>query len=199
MHGLVNRAIECFVRDTYGQAAWSAVMGRTDLGIASFEAMLVYDPAVTASVMRAAAAHFEKPRESLLEDLGAYLVSHPNVEAVRRLLRFGGLTFPDFLRSLDDLADRAHLAVPDLGLPAMELHEFGDQSYSLAVRGGPPGFGHVMLGALRAMADDYGTLALLEHRGRSNGEERLAISLIDGAFSEGRDFALSPAEARGAR
>ncbi len=61
----------------------------------------------------------------LLEDLGTYLVSHPNVQGLRRLLRFGGAGFIDFLHSLDELHDRARLAVPDLDLPQLELRDHG--------------------------------------------------------------------------
>jgi len=44
---------------------------------------------------------------------------------------------------------------------------------------------------LRAMADDYGTLALIEHQGRRDSLENIGIELLETQFSEGRDFALS--------
>ena len=94
----------------------------------------------------------DRPKEAVLEDLGTYLVSHPNVEALRRLLRFGGETFIEFLHSLDDLPGRARLAVEDLDLPDMELREHGGSSYSLTCHSFGSGFGHVMLGILRALA-----------------------------------------------
>ena len=121
MHGLVNRSIQCFLRDTYGAAAWAHVVREAGLGFDSFEAMLNYETAMTEAVLVAAARVLGRPRESVLEDLGTYLVSHENTQALRRLLRFGGVTFDDFLHSLEDLPERARLALTDLDLPALTL------------------------------------------------------------------------------
>ncbi|MEL7092550.1 MAG: heme NO-binding domain-containing protein, partial [Pseudomonadota bacterium] len=121
---------------------------------------------------------------------GTYLVSHPSVEALRRLLRFGGVTFVEFLHSLDDLPDRARLAVSDLNLPRIELREHTASCFSLFCDSPIDGYGHVLMGVLRAMADDYGALAVLEHSGGGPGTEVISISLIETEFAEGRIFEL---------
>ncbi|MCR9146543.1 MAG: heme NO-binding domain-containing protein [Rhodobacteraceae bacterium] len=193
MHGLINRAIEMFVRDTYGRKAWVALAVRCDLGSTEFEAMLTYDDAITPALLRGLAREQDKPVETLLEDIGTYLVSHPSAERVRRLLRFSGDDFTEFLRSLDDLPARARLAVPDLILPRLELREHNLQNFSLKVCHGadiPPVFGHVLVGLLRAMADDYGALVLLDHKGGSGGTEVICVNLLESAFAKGRSFAL---------
>jgi hypothetical protein len=127
--------------------------------------------------------------------LGTYLVSHKNVEALRRLLRFGGVTFEEFLHSLDDLPDRARLAVSDLELPKLELREHAPGMYSLNCSSDlqvfGANFGHVMVGLLRAMADDYGALVLLEHQGGQLGSETISINLLESSFAEGRSFLLA--------
>lgn len=190
MHGLINRAIQCFVRDSYGQNRWIEVTQLADLGFTDFEAMLHYDEALTWAVLDATAQSLAVPRETVLEDIGTYLVSHPNVEALRRLLRFGGVSFVEFLHSLDELPDRARLAVDDLDLPGMELREYGLNAYSLSCESGREGFGHVMMGILRTLADDYGALVFLEHQGFRHGREVIEITLIETAFAEGRSFEL---------
>jgi len=190
MHGLINRAIQCFLRDTYGVKTWSRIAREAKLGFDNFEALLVYEPEQTEAVLTIAATHVDNPREMLLEDLGTYLVSHPNVEAVRRLLRFGGASFVDFLHSLDELPDRARLAVPDLELPQLELQQYSATAYGLTVTHKHPGFGHVLVGILRTMADDYGVLAFSEFKGRRDGVETLGIELLEMGFAEGRDFEL---------
>ena len=192
MHGLMNRAIQCFVRDTYGAATWRDVAADADLGPHGFEAMLRYDDAVTWRVLDLVCARLGKPEDAVLEDLGTYLVSHPNVEPLRRLLRFGGVDFVDFLNSLDDLSGRARLAVPDLHLPPIEIDAECDERFRLRCRHERPGFGHVMVGVLRAMADDYGTLAIIEHEGASaQGEEVVVVHLMLTAFTAGRAFDLA--------
>lgn len=192
MHGLVNRAIECFVRDTYGPTVWADIARSADLPFAGFEAMLDYDDRLTDAVLASAEHHLARPMDALLEDLGTYLVSHPNLEAVRRLLRFGGEGFTEFLHSLDDLPERARLAVADLHLPELELIEHTPSNYTLVCRSAHPGFAPVLQGLLRAMADDYGVLALLDRGSAATGTEmRISIALVAPDHAEGRDFALA--------
>lgn len=191
MHGLVNRSIQCFVQDTYGDGQWSDIARRIDLGADGFESMLSYEDGLTDLLLEATTEQLNKPVDVLLEDVGTYLVSHPNTEAIRRLLRFGGETFAEFLTSLDDLPDRARLAVPDLSLPALELEGGEDGQYKLHVCGAHSGYPFVLVGVLRAMADDYGALALLDHGPSEGSETAIQISLLDSAFSEGRSFSLA--------
>ncbi|MDT8326721.1 MAG: heme NO-binding domain-containing protein [Roseovarius sp.] len=200
MHGLVNRAIERFVRDTYGRDVWIEAIRRLDLGYTEFEAMMMYEPQVTQQVLAAVGDRLKKSVPDVLEDIGTYMISHPNIEAPRRLLRFGGVDFVDFLHSLDDLPERSRLAVSDLDLPSLELRDHGDGSYSLIVglcEGHGLRLGHVLMGVLRAMADDYGALVFLEHRGASAGQEVILIRLLETAFASGRIFELGAGGAAG--
>ncbi|GAA6179333.1 MULTISPECIES: heme NO-binding domain-containing protein [unclassified Shimia] len=190
MHGLINRAIQCFVRDSYGQPRWIDVTRFAGVETTDFEAMLHYDDSVTEALIAACVEVIGAPRETVLEDIGTYLVTHPNVEALRRLLRFGGLDFVEFLHSLDDLPERARLAVDDLILPSLELREHSAQNFSLTCRHDQEGFGHVMIGILRTMADDYGALVFLEHRGAESEAEVIDITLVENAFASGREFEL---------
>lgn len=191
MHGLINRSIQCFLRDTYGPSVWAAVVRSAGLGFDSFEAMLTYDTAITDAVITAATQHLDRPRETVLEDLGTYLVSHPNVDALRRLLRFGGVTFVDFLHSLEDLPGRGRLAVPDLDMPHFSLVEDSADQFSLTCKTPLRGGGHVVMGLLRSMADDYGTLVLLDHQGMRGDEEVISIQILEQAFAAGRHFDLA--------
>ncbi|QUJ75231.1 heme NO-binding domain-containing protein [Sulfitobacter albidus] len=188
MHGLINRSLQNFVWDRYGRDAWIETAARAGIDPPSFEAMLSYDDATTPAVLDAMSTVLRRPRAALLEDVGIYLVTH--TEAVRRLLRFGGVDFDDFLQSLDDLPDRARMAVAELRLPAIELHTHGEGRFSLICDSPVAGFGHLMMGVLQAMADDYGALALLEHEGHAAGRETLRIQLVEADFADGRAFDL---------
>lgn len=190
MHGLINRSIQNFVTDSYGRQSWVDVALKARLGFIDFEGMLKYKELMTPRIVDAMCIVLARPRGDMLEDLGTYLVSHPRLEAVRRLLRFGGVDFEDFLHSLDDLPDRARLALPDLNLPSVELHTEGEGQFSLICSAPLVGYGHVMLGVLRAMADDYGALVVLEHKDHGQGIETISIKLVETDFAEGRQFQL---------
>jgi hypothetical protein len=191
MHGLILRTFQVFVQDTYGPAAWSRIAGAAVPEAGDFEAMLNYPPEVFTALLAASEAVLARPPEAFLEDVGTYLVSHPNSEGLRRLLRFGGVDFIEFLHSLEDLPDRARLAVADLELPDLDLLDGAQNSFHLQVGAGLPGFGHVMVGVLRAMADDYGALVLMDCSGDAAGRQIIEISLIETAYAEGRQFALA--------
>ncbi|WP_171239777.1 heme NO-binding domain-containing protein [Ruegeria sp. HKCCA5491] len=190
MHGLINRAVQSFVCETYGQSCWINVTEAAELGFSEFEAMLVYDDEMTLRVLDILCAKLKRPRGELLEDLGTYLVSHPKMEGLRRLLRFGGETYVEFLHSLDDLSDRVRLAVSDLTLPVLELREVSPAEFQLYCYPGLKGYSSVMVGVLRAIADDYGALAMLSHAGTEGEVEIISIVLIESAFAEGRQFDL---------
>ncbi|WP_299027608.1 heme NO-binding domain-containing protein [uncultured Sulfitobacter sp.] len=190
MHGLINRSFQNFVTDSYGSDVWLEVAARAGVSPPDFEAMLPYDDAVTPAVLDAIGLVLRRPRGEVMEDIGSYLVSHPKTEAVRRLLRFGGVNFEDFLHSLDDLPDRARMAVAELQLPAIELHGHPDARYSLICDSPIDGFGHLMMGVLRVMADDYGALALLELESSGTGRETVRIQLVQSDYADGRDFQL---------
>ena len=86
MHGLINRAIQSFVCNTYGPARWQRVAEAAGLDSPEFEPMLIYDDAESLAVLDALCRDLGRKRPELLEDLGTFLVSHPQTEALRRRL-----------------------------------------------------------------------------------------------------------------
>jgi hypothetical protein len=191
MLGFINRAIECFIRDTYGDGQWARVVMGAGLTYDRFEPMLHYDSEVTNRLILAAATVLDRPRDSILEDMGIYLVSHPHLERLRRLLRFGGVDFIEFLHSLEDLPERGRLALPDLDLPELTLCDQGGGVFRLKCRMPLAGIGHVLVGLLRAMADDYGALVLIDFDSHYHGADIVTVHLLDHQHSKGRAFDLA--------
>lgn len=189
MHGLINRTLQVFIIDTYGAACWAVILRRAEVGPLELEALLRYDSDLTDRLMHAIATELDRPIEAVLEDVGTYLVSHPNAQAIRRLLRFCGTDFVDFVHSLEELPDRASLVLVELRLPEIEVTEEESGRFVIRCRGDLPWFSHLLAGLVRAMADDYGVLALLEHAGPLGGEG-LYVTVVQSDYAEGRDFAL---------
>ena len=192
MHGMINRSIQCFLRDTYGAELWAQVAEDAGVSVRGFEALLRYDDAVSETVLAAVSHRLDKPREAVLEDLGIYLA---HLEPLRRLLRFGGVDYPDFLQSLDELPSRARLAVPDLEMPELAILSLGGGRFRLECRHERAGFGAVFAGVLRAMADDYGALALIDATASDAACDTVSIELLEVQYAVGRGFDL--AERRG--
>lgn len=190
MHGLINKSIQLFLVSAYGAQSWRAIAARADLPVAGFEAMLHYDDAVTDRLLAVACDYLARPADGLLEDLGAHLAS---VEAVRRLLRYGGRDYRDFLKSLGELPGRCQMVLPDLHVPELMLIPAGAESYLLELRGARPEWGPFMAGLLRAMADDYGALALIETGHCDAAGCEIRIDLLDTRHAKGRGFDLAGA------
>ena len=89
------------------------------------------------------------------------------------------------------MPDWARLAVEDLRLPPLEVRVSGPGGWLLRLQGAPRGSGYAAVGMLRAMADDYGTLAFVEYQGAMEGAECVEILLLDQDFAQGRAFQLA--------
>ena len=193
MLGLINRSFQFFLRDTFGVELWETVAKVAGIRVSGFESMLIYDDNLINQMIEAACALLQRPRESLMEDMGTYLVSHHSMQTVRRLLRFSGVNFSDFLNSIEELPERGRLVLPELELPELELRDLGGGHFRLRCRAQLPGAGHIVMGLLRAMADDYGALILLDHLGLDAGSELISVQIADQALYEARPFSLGMA------
>lgn len=185
MYGLVNHALERFLCDTRGGSLWRAVA--RDAGVEDrFEPLLPYPPEQTGRIIAAAAAQLHRPAEMLLEDLGDWLITRCAEGRLRRLLRFCGADFGGFIASIEELPARARLALPGLDLPACRVIDRGGGVVLLRMREPFAGASHVVAGLLRAMADDYGALVLIEV-----GSRQVTLHLLDAAHGEARRFDLA--------
>ena len=190
MHSLMLRSLQGYLKDTFGVAVWTEITRKAALPVDTFEPMLRYDPALIGRVTLAAAAVLARPEDAVWEDLGTYLVTNPGYEAVRRLLRFGGVNYTDFLHSLEELPGRARLAMPDLAVPDLTLRELAPDRFLLGCRFPIRGVSLVLLGMMRAMADDYGALVVIE-LDRGPEEDVMAIHLLDASHATARPFHLT--------
>lgn len=183
MQSLINRALEGFLRDSYGDVIWGDIVQKAAIDPLAFISRNRPRSGETRRVVQCAARRLHKPLSELLEDLGGWLV---RLEPIRRLLRFSGSDYGEFVLSLNELQGRARMILPALNIPAIRVLRQGDGWYRIDTDRLPSGWGHVLSGALRGMADDYGTLALIGHE---TDWIDLRIALID--HGANRPFHLS--------
>lgn len=187
MDALLLRSLQSYVQDTFGLAEWQEVCQKAGLAVATFEPMLRYDPGTADRIALVAAEVLGRPVDTVWEDVGTYLVTFPDREGVRRLLRFGGTSYADFLHSLEELPGRARLAMPHLDVPEMTLKEVGPDRFELRCQSALGGLQRVLVGLLTAMADDYGALCVID----AGTEGRIWISILDRRHAEARQFDLA--------
>lgn len=195
MNRLVFRAVEEFLRDTYGDALWREVLAGHHGAVAEKPAAEAATPAAAhlrgaERSVASAAGILGKPADELFEDLGAWLARR---EAIRRLLRFSGRDFSDFVLSLEELPGRAHFVIPDLDMPRVLVERESDSLVRLILPPHSAAWTAILGGLLRAMADDYGALGLILVRGCV-----VEVHISDESFARGRDFHLGAGyQARG--
>lgn len=184
MHGLVNRSIEGFLRSSYGAEVWDSVARNAGVEPEGFLTWTPTSDEVTIAVLRATAIQLRKSVGECLEDIGAWLTRQ---EEIRRLLRFSGSDYSEFLESLHEMPGRIALVIPDMMIPGLTVTCEGEGSYEIRPAWRWPGFLRVTAGVIRGMADDYGALALISVQG---GCILVTVALND--FAAQRCFSLAP-------
>lgn len=187
MDALLLRSLQSYMRDTFGLPVWQAICRRSGVTTETFEPMLRYNSGLADRVAQHAADVLGRPVETVWEDMGTYLVTNPSYEGVRRLLRFGGVSFTDFLHSLEEMPGRTRLALPEMELPEVQLQELGPDHFTVVCRSRLQGIPRVLVGMLTAMADDYGALCLIEPEAGG----KITIRVLDSAHAAARRFDLA--------
>lgn len=180
MHGLVNRGLQAYVRDIFSVDVWEDACTEAGLSFFNFETMLTYEDEITDRLIDAVAGSLGRSRPEVLEDFGTYVVSEQKLATVRKLLRFGGEDYEEFLMSLEDAHDRAKIAIPDLDVPQFEVESLERNRFRLHYTFQKRGYGAVFLGLLRGMADAYGALVFIDHSpvsGPSGDKDTFDISI----------------------
>lgn len=184
MLGLVNRSIEVFLRTTYGEKVWHEIAARADVDARGFNSLRHYADQTTTRLLRCAATTLQKTTLEILEDTGSWMV---RLEPIRRLLRFSGGEFSEFIDALEELPARARMVLPDLVFPSIAVSQMEERFYLIHGSDWQHGLQWIIAGALRGMADDYGVLALIEA-----GATGVEIRILEEAFALGRPFELAP-------
>ena len=181
MHGLVNRAIEEFVRITYGEALWVAAAAAAGVDSRGFALIRHYEAELTGRLMKELSCRLGRSPRDLAEDVGAWVA---RLGSIRRLLRFSGSDFSAFMMALPELHGRALMVVRGFELPRLAVTRQAG-GWRLASDCEPIWL-HAVVGMLHAMADDYGVLAVIALEGRTIN---VIMPLAD--FSAGRPFSIS--------
>jgi hypothetical protein len=192
---MICKALEAHVTSMHGAALWDSICAAAGFEAGRFEPLLTYDDALFDAVLAAGARSLDRDEAALLDDLGAWICTHPPLDPVRRLLRFCGTSFRDFLFSLEEIDARARMTLPELELPRCRLtQDAGPDRFVVSTLWHRPGSGALLAGVLRAMASEHGALAVIapRHPNAAAGErwECVTIDLPRERFHSPRAFAL---------
>lgn len=189
MQGLINRSFELFLRDCYGDRIWERVARQSKVDPRGFFLLQGTLDHITVTLIAEASKILRKPEGELVEDLGGWLTRR---ESIRRLLRFSGRDFSEFVESLGESPRRALMVMQTLKIPKITVTMLEAQSYEVFVDGDSDIWPMLLAGVLRGMADDYGALAVITIQNRV-----LRVDVAMTEFSLMRPFDLVPQQATG--
>ena len=190
MHGLINRSFELFLRDCYGDRTWERVARHSKVDPRGFFLLQSSSDSITATLVDEASKVLKKPSGELVEDLGGWLTRR---EPIRRLLRFSGRDFSEFVDMLGDFPNRVVMIIPSLKAPRIVVTMRSAQHYEVVVDSDTDIWPVLLAGILRGMADDYGALAVI-----TVTRQGLNVDVAMTGFSLMRPFELVPHAVAGA-
>ena len=176
MHGIVNRGLQLFLIEEYGEDFWRELAVRLDQE-SGFEALLLYDDEVTRGLMSAAARRLNCTRAEIWEGFGAFLTRADHTASFWALLRFGGPDFASFLVSLEDVPAQIQLALPDFYLPPLKVLQPCPGRFELHYGAGLWGLGSIATGLLRAVAQDCQIEAQVELQNTNAQTEVVCVTV----------------------
>ncbi|KGJ03525.1 Haem-NO-binding [Paracoccus halophilus] len=191
MHGLINRSFELFIRDSYGDRVWENLARRARVDPRGFFLLQNSSGSVTDMLVAEGSNILGKTADELTEDLGAWLTQR---EAIRRLLRFSGRNFPEFVESLSEFPDRALMVVECLEIPRISVSRCSEAAYEVEIEGDTGLWTMLLAGVLRGMADDYGALAVI-----AAAAPGVRVDIAMSQYGAERPFALVAGNMHGAR
>ena len=112
---------------------------------------------------------------------------HLNQDGVRRLLRFGGAYFHDFLFSSNEFNARIDLIMPGLNLPKINIVCGAKNQLPIRLVPSWSEFTYLCIVILHVMADDYGALIRLAHFAHT-GLAVIQITLVDDRLAVAQGF-----------
>ena len=182
MHKIATNCLEMFLKDAYGDDLWQSVADAAGFDSGDLLNWHGASEEVAESIFVEASARLGKSRQEFLEDMGAWLTHQ---EPIRRLLRFSGGRFYDFLGSLREIVPRIKMVLPDIGISNLRVSTNGTGSYCILGKEEDVDFIWIISGAIRGMADDYGALAVI-----STSANSVNVDVALPEFSERRGFSL---------
>jgi len=156
MYGLVNQALEDYVRRSVGQAAWNRIRAAAGVDLDMFVSMDSYPDDITFRLVQAAAQELGQSVPQVLESFGEHWVLYTAREGYGEMLAMFGSNLRQFLLNLDNLHSHVGLTFPQLRPPAFEVEDIeGTDSMLLHYRSERTGLAPMVVGLLKGLGKRF--------------------------------------------
>jgi hypothetical protein len=170
MYGLVNQALEDFVKKGYGDGAWKQVRDKAGVNLDVFVAMDSYPDELTGKLVAAATEVLGLDAARVLEAFGEHWVLYTAQEGYGQMLSMAGSNLEEFLLNLDNLHSHVGLTFSALRPPSFQVERTdGGRALLLHYRSQRCGLAPMVVGLLKGLGQRFACAIEVRqtaHRGR---------------------------------
>jgi hypothetical protein len=171
MYGLVNQAVEDFVRRGFGDGAWKSIKDNAGVNLEMFVSMDSYPDDVTYKLVGAATEVLGLDAATILEAFGQHWVLYTAQEGYGQMLSMFGSNLEEFLVNLDNLHSHVGLTFPALRPPSFQVERIeGGLGLLLHYHSDRIGLAPMVVGLLKGLGRRFSQeidVVQVEHRERS--------------------------------
>lgn len=162
MYGIVNKAIEDLVKETFGEEKWEAVKKRGNVDVDFFISNEPYDDSITYNLAIAISEEMNVPIGEVLVSLGEWWVLKTGKEKYGGLMEAGGNSLREFLINLPIFHSRIMLIYPKLTPPEFRISDLTDNSIHVHYFSKRSGLQEFVRGLLQGLGKMYKTPVIVE-------------------------------------
>ncbi len=179
MYGIVNKAIESLVIESFGVEKWEKIKEASDVEVDFFISNEPYDDDITYSLAIAVAKEMNITVGDVLVAFGEYWVLKTGKEKYGNLMEAGGSNLREFLINLPAFHNRIMLIYPKLTPPEFKVSHLEDRSLQLHYFSKRVGLKDFVTGLLQGLGKLYKTevhLELINDRDKGDHHEIFKVS-----------------------
>ena len=156
MYGLVNQALEDFVKRGFGNAAWNKIRDVAGIRLDMFVSMDSYPDDTTYKLVGAASEVLGLDAPQILEAFGEHWVLYTAQQGYGEMLGMFGSDLRSFLNNLDNLHSRVAMSFPALRPPSFAVEQIeGDPGLLLHYRSERAGLAPMVIGLLKGLGKRF--------------------------------------------
>jgi len=156
MYGLVNQALEDFVRQGFGDAAWNKIRDDAGISLDMFVSMDSYPDDITYKLVGAATEVLGLQAPQILEAFGEHWVLYTAQAGYGEMLAMFGSDLRSFLNNLDNLHSHVAMSFPALRPPSFAVEQIeGGPGLLLHYRSERAGLAPMVVGLLKGLGKRF--------------------------------------------
>ena len=179
MYGIVNKAIQDLVTETFGEDKWEAVKEKSAVDVDFFLSNEPYDDSITYELVGAASEVLGIPAGDVLQAFGEWWVLKTGKEKYGGLMEAGGNNLKEFLVNLPLFHNRIMLMYPKLTPPEFKVSDIEENSIHVhyhSEREGLQEFVRGLMSGLGKMYEVETNVELLQSRSDGSTHEIFKVS-----------------------